>query len=136
MDKVFIKGLELFTLIGVYDFEREAKQRVIVDLTLTASLRLPGKTDNVEDTLDYGAIAQRLADIADTAQYQLLEALAEEMVVMILDEFAPVAVTLSINKPDILANASTVGITITRELAEHQLAAAQSNDSAFAPESN
>ena len=136
MDKVFIKGLALFTLIGVYDFEREAKQRVIVDLTLSASLRLPGKTDNVEDTLDYGAIAQRLADIADTAQYQLLEALAEEMVVMILDEFAPVAVTLSINKPDILPNASTVGITITRELAEHQLTVDQGNDSAVAPESN
>lgn len=114
MDKVYIKGLQLYTLIGVYDFEREAKQRVILDIELDANLQKAGHSDNVADTLDYGKIAQRLADIADTSSYHLLEALAEHMASVLLNEFDTQSVSLTINKPDILDNVSAVGICITR----------------------
>lgn len=114
MDTVFIKGLELYTLIGVYDFERDAKQRIFVDVEMSTNLRAAATSDNVSDTLDYGAIAQRLADIADTASYQLLEALAGEMITMILEEFAAESVTLTMHKPDILDNVDTVGIVLKR----------------------
>lgn len=118
MDKVYINGLVLYTLIGVYDFERHAKQRIIVDIEMSTDLRVPGKSDNVADTLDYGKIANRLADIADKTSYQLLEALGEHMISTILEEFSPTSVTLIINKPDILKNVSGVGIQITRCLAD------------------
>lgn len=114
MDKVFIKGLVLHTLIGVYDFERHAKQRLILDLEIDANLHAAGLSDNVADTLDYGAIAERLALIADHASYQLLEALGEEMTTMILTEFNASAVSLTINKPDILDNVEGVGIVLNR----------------------
>lgn len=114
MDKVYINGLQLYTLIGVYDFERHAKQRVIVDIELQANLKTPGKSDDVNDTLDYGKIAQRMADIADGASYQLLEALAEHMATTLLTEFTTDCVTLTLNKPDILDNVTAVGIQITR----------------------
>lgn len=114
MDKVYIKGLQLYTLIGVYDFERLAKQRVIIDLELQTDLHKAGCTDNVEDTLDYGKIAQRLTDIADTASFSLLEALGQKMADVLLAEFAVDTLSLTINKPDILDNVSAVGIHIVR----------------------
>jgi dihydroneopterin aldolase len=117
MDKVYIKGLQLYTLIGVYDFERLAKQRVIIDIELQTCLAQAGQSDNVSDTLDYGKIAGRLADIADTASYKLLEALGEHMAKMLLDEFTAQSVCLTINKPDILDNVTAVGIQIVRNRA-------------------
>jgi dihydroneopterin aldolase len=117
MDKVYINGLQLYTLIGVYDFERHAKQRVIVDIELQANLQKAGKSDQVTDTLDYGKIAERMAEIANNSSYQLLEALAENMANTILDEFATSSVTLTLNKPDILDNVMAVGIQIVRHQA-------------------
>lgn len=127
MDKVFIKGLELFTLIGVYDFERDAKQRILVDLELRTDLTPAGKSDNVADTLDYGAIANRLAEIADTASYKLLEALADEMIAVVLTEFAAQTVTLTIHKPDILNNVDTVGISLRRTLRNGKVIPVEAN---------
>ncbi|MDT0593406.1 dihydroneopterin aldolase [Glaciecola petra] len=115
MDTVFIEGLELETLIGVYEFERKAKQRIIVDLIMQGDLSQAAQSDNVKDTIDYGAVANCLAQICDMASYQLLEALAEEMATTILDKFAITTLTLKINKPDILNNVSAVGIQITRQ---------------------
>jgi dihydroneopterin aldolase len=117
MDKVYINGLVLYTLIGVYEFERHAKQRIIVDIEMSTDLQVSGKSDNVADTLDYGKVAECLAFIADSTSYQLLEALGEHMATAILTEFRPTSITLRINKPDILKNVSGVGISITRSLA-------------------
>ena len=118
MDKVYINGLVLYTLIGVYEFERHAKQRIIVDIEMSTDLQVSGKSDNVADTVDYGKVAERLAEIANETSYQLLEALGEHMATAILKEFSPKSITLTINKPDILKNVSGVGISITRSLAQ------------------
>lgn len=119
MDKVFIKGLELYTLIGVYDFERDAKQRIVIDLEIGTDLRAAGESDNVADTLDYGAIAERLASIAETAEYQLIEALAKEMLDTIMQEYSPASAMLTLHKPDILKNVLTVGITLSRSRSDY-----------------
>lgn len=118
MDRVYINGLVLHTLIGVYEFERHAKQRIIIDIEMCTDLRVSGKSDKVADTLDYGKVSDRLADIANNTSYQLLEALGEHMATTILEEFAPTSITLTINKPDILKNVSGVGIKITRCLVD------------------
>lgn len=118
MDKVYINGLVLHTLIGVYEFERHAKQRIIVDIEMCTNLKVPGESDNVVDTLDYAKVADCLRNIADNASYQLLEALGEDMARKILQEFAPTSITLTINKPDILENVSAVGVKITRNLVD------------------
>ena len=113
-DSVFIKGLELRSLIGVYEFERHSPQRVIVDLELAADLSLAGKSDKVEDTIDYGAVAEKLGEIATKSKFLLLEALGEAMSEALFDNFNISQLTLTLNKPDIIANAAGVGITIRR----------------------
>lgn len=114
MDLVKIQGLTVHALIGVYDFERHAKQRLILDVDMHTDLSLAASTDNVNNTIDYGKVAQRLADIAEGSSYLLLEALAKEMLDMIFSEFTPQKVTLTINKPDILKEAQNVAICMTR----------------------
>jgi dihydroneopterin aldolase len=82
---------------------------MVTDLSLAAS------TDDVKNTIDYGKVAQRLADVAGGSSYFLLEALAQEMLDMIFAEFNPHKVTLTVNKPDILKEAVNVAICMTRE---------------------
>ncbi len=115
MDLVKIQGLTVHALIGVFDFERHAKQRLILDVDMHTDLSLAAATDDVSNTIDYGKVAQRLAELANESSYFLLEALAKEMLDMIFDEFRPQKVTLTINKPDILKEAENVAISMTRE---------------------
>lgn len=115
MDKVIIQGLTLYSLIGVYDFERHEKQRVIVDVVLFTDLRAAAISDNVADTLDYGKVAMRLAQIADQSSFKLLEALANAMIETIFAEFAVQKLELQLSKPDILDNADSVGVCFHRE---------------------
>lgn len=115
MGKVFIQGLTLYSLIGVYDFERVEKQRVILDLELETDLSKAARTDDVSDTLDYGKLSQRLEEIANNSEFKLLEALADEMLNMIFTEFNPKHVRIVMHKPDILSNTKSVGIIIERD---------------------
>jgi dihydroneopterin aldolase len=114
MDLVKIQGLTVHALIGVYDFERHAKQRLILDVDMHTDLDLAASTDDVRNTIDYGKVAQRLADIASASSHFLLEALAKEMLDMICEEFNPHKVTLTVNKPDILKDAENVAISMSR----------------------
>ena len=106
MDKIHIEGLEVLALIGVYDWEREHQQRLIVDVELSADLSEAAQTDDVNNTLNYAQIAQGISDFAAKSQFKLIEALASHMVDWLLQSFPKLkTVRLKLSKPDILANA-------------------------------
>tara|TARA_R110002167_G_scaffold62341_11_gene176063 strand:- start:1439 stop:1816 length:378 start_codon:yes stop_codon:yes gene_type:complete len=116
MDKIHIEGLEVFALIGVYDWEREHQQRLIVDVELCADLSMAAQTDNVDNTLNYAQIAQGIKDFAAKSQFKLIEALASHMVDWLLQSFPMLKkVRLKLSKPDILANAKNVAVEFTKE---------------------
>ncbi|MGK0381695.1 MAG: dihydroneopterin aldolase [Flavobacteriales bacterium] len=116
MDKIHIEGLEVFALIGVYDWEREHQQRLIVDVELSADLSLAALTDDVNNTLNYAEIAQGISDFAANSQYKLIEALASQMLDWLLQSFPKLKkVRLKLSKPDILANAKNVAVEFTKE---------------------
>jgi dihydroneopterin aldolase len=116
MDKIHIEGLEVLTLIGVYDWEREHQQRILVDVELSADLSLAAKTDDVNNTLNYALIAQGINDFAANSENKLIEALASHMVDWLLQTFPMLkAVRLKLSKPDILANAKNVAVEFTKE---------------------
>jgi dihydroneopterin aldolase len=116
MDKIHIEGLEVFALIGVYDWEREHQQRLIVDVELSADLSLAALTDDVNNTLNYAEIAQGLSNFAAKSQYKLIEALASHMLDWLLHSFPKLKkVRLKLSKPDILANANNVAVEFTKE---------------------
>ncbi|BDX05284.1 dihydroneopterin aldolase [Planctobacterium marinum] len=114
MDKIIINGLLIDTIIGVYDWEREKSQRVILNLVLKTDLNLPMQSDNVADTIDYAAIVQRIEKLAEQHRPELLERFAELIFADLFSLFPLTEIQLQILKPDILQQVDTIGIEITR----------------------
>ncbi|MGO4891808.1 dihydroneopterin aldolase [Flavobacterium sp. W21_SRS_FM6] len=115
MDKIYIEGLEVFSLIGVYDWERVATQRLIVDITLFTDLSKAALSDNVGDTLNYADVANCVDKLAKSSEFELIEALAHAMLKAIFAQFPVTKITLKLSKPDILDNAQNVAVELTRE---------------------
>ncbi|WP_166269758.1 dihydroneopterin aldolase [Marinobacter caseinilyticus] len=113
-DKVLIEGLAVEAVIGVYDWEREVCQRLLIDLELVWDNRVPGASDQVADALDYAAVSHYVMEHFQTHQPQLLEAAAELLAQNIQSEFGVVGLRLTIRKPGAVAEAYSVGVSIER----------------------
>ncbi|MDX1392339.1 MAG: dihydroneopterin aldolase [Rheinheimera sp.] len=114
MDIVFIKQLQVDTVIGVYDWEKSIQQRLFLDLALTADLRHAAGTDDIKLTLDYAVIADKVTKLITAQPIELIETVAERVATMLLDEFATSKVEVTVNKPCALQQAQTVGVHIVR----------------------
>ena len=86
-DTVFIRGLKLVTVIGVYEWEREIQQELVLDIDLAWNITEPAATDDVSKALDYAAVTARLETFAAESQYQLVESFAEEAAKVLRNEF-------------------------------------------------
>ncbi len=114
MDSVFLRQLLIYTVIGIHDWEREIRQPLVLDLEMAADIRLAAQTDSITDALDYQAVAERLTDFVRSSSFQLLETLAEACAQLVLQEFGVRWLRLTVNKPDAIDNAQSVGVIIER----------------------
>lgn len=114
MDIVFIRDLRIDTTIGIYDWERQIRQPVVLDLDMGADIRRAAASDHIDDALNYKAVAKRLIRFVSEAEFQLVETLAEECARIVLDEFNVPWVRLTLNKKGALRGADGVGIVIER----------------------
>ena len=114
MDTVFIKGLKAASVIGCYDWERDIRQTLVIDLELKADFTRAAQTDALEDALDYAAISQRIIAVCDESRFQLLEALADHLAQLLLAEFAIAGLKMTITKPGAVSEADGVGVVIDR----------------------
>ncbi len=114
MDIVFINDLRIETIIGIYDWERKVKQTISLDLEMGADIRKSAKTDAIEDTLNYKAVAKRLIAFVGESEYQLVETLAEKITEIVLTEFNVPWIKLSVRKPGAVRNSRDVGVIIER----------------------
>lgn len=114
MDIVFIRELEIETVIGVYDWEREIKQLVVIDLEMGMDNRLPASTDNIDDALNYKAVGKRIISFIEASEFQLVETMAERVAEIVQNEFGVSWLKLQINKRGALRGAMDVGVIIER----------------------
>jgi len=114
MDTVFIEGLEIDALIGIYDWERRIRQVLRLDLELAFDNRIPAASDDIDDTLDYKAISKRLIDYVQQSNFQLVETLAEHCAALVLEEFPVTWLRLKLSKPGAVRGARAVGVSIER----------------------
>ena len=114
MDIVFIKQLQVDTVIGVYDWEKTIQQRLLLDLELVTDIRNAAQQDDIRQTLDYAVIAQRVIALITAQPLELIETVAERVAQLLLNEFATTQVKVSVQKPGALEQAETVGVTIVR----------------------
>ena len=114
MDIIFINDLTVETVIGIYDWEREIKQRVIFDIEMAGDCAKAAATDAVEDTLNYKAVSKRVIGFVEKSEFQLVETLAERVAQLIREEFSVPWVRLRANKRGALRGAVDVGVIIER----------------------
>jgi 7,8-dihydroneopterin aldolase/epimerase/oxygenase len=114
MDKVFIEGLEIEALIGIYDWERRIRQTLVFDLEMAFDNRVPAASDAIADTLDYKAVSKRLIAFVGSSDFGLVETLAERCAEIVLSEFAVSHLRLKLSKPGAVRGARAVGVVIER----------------------
>jgi 7,8-dihydroneopterin aldolase/epimerase/oxygenase len=114
MDIIFLRGLHIETIIGIYDWERESKQTVILDIEMATDTRKAAESDSIEDALDYKAVSKRLISLVEESQFFLVEKLSEEIAKILLNEFNIPWIRLTLNKKGAIRGASDVGIIIER----------------------
>ena len=114
MDIIFLHDLTIETIIGIYDWERKEKQSIILDLDMAADIPTAARSDSIEDTLNYKAVAKRLIDFVGDSQFQLVETLAERVADIVLSEFGVKWLRLRVNKKGAVRYAGDVGVIIER----------------------
>ena len=114
MDIIFLGGLEIKTIIGIYDWERETKQTVALDIEMAFDITKAAKSDNISDTLDYKAVSKRIISFVENSEFFLVEKLIEEIALIIRSEFNVPWVKIILNKKGAISGASDVGIIIER----------------------
>ena len=114
MDIVFLHGITVECVIGVWEWERRIKQVITIDLDMAADVRRAAGTDQLEDTLDYKAVAKRVMAFAGASEYQLVESLAEKVAGILLEEFGIPWCRVRLNKGRAVRGAQSVGVIIER----------------------
>jgi dihydroneopterin aldolase len=114
MDVVFLRGLRIETVIGIYDWEKEIRQPVILDLEMSTDVAVAAASDRIEDAVDYKAVSKRLKQFVGEGRFELVETLAERCAEIIRNEFGVRWVRLQVNKIGAVTGAQDVGVVIER----------------------
>lgn len=114
MDIIYIRELKIETVIGIYAWERQVKQAIILNLQMATDIRRAAATDQIEYTLNYKAVAKRLIEFVSHSEFQLVETLAEKIAEVVMTEFNVPWVRLELNKRGAVRGAKDVGILIER----------------------
>ena len=114
MDTIFINELKVKTKLGVPTWERMVAQTIILEIEIGYDLTKACKSDAIADTIDYGAVVNRIRETLAEHSFQLVEALAEHIAQLILKEFKAECVKVKVAKPAILLGLKALGVVIER----------------------
>lgn len=113
--KVFVKNLVLKMSVGIHDFEKRQKQRIVVNVEADTIDRHAFESDSIEDTVDYEHIVSGIKEIAEEGHINLLETFAARIAALCLEMPGVLTVDVMVEKPDIFPSADSVGVRIFRE---------------------
>ena len=114
MDVIFIEGLHAQTVIGIHQNELHRPQPVRLDIAAGIPRSLACRTDRIGDTIDYSHLRTALLELLATHKLRLLEALAEEMARLTLEDFGAHWVRVVLTKPVKFEDVAAVGVAIER----------------------
>lgn len=114
MDFIYIQDLKIVTGIGAYDWEKTVKQTLFLDIEIGVDVSKIAEKDELANTINYAAIADRLTAYLSEHRCQLLETLAEHIWQLLQQEFSVAQLRLKIRKLGIIPTAKEVGIVIER----------------------
>jgi len=119
-DHIEIKDLLLRTHIGATEQERRDRQDVLINLVLETDTQAAGRSDDINDTINYRTLNKRLIAHVEGTTFNLVEKLAEDLAALCLAEPRLRRVRVTVEKPGALRFARSVGVTIERERGDSQ----------------
>jgi dihydroneopterin aldolase len=119
VDKVFLRGLRVETVIGIWDWERRIKQTVSLDLEMATDVRRAADSDAIEAALNYKDVAKRVIQFIESSSFELVESLAEAVARIVVQEFRVPWVSVSVAKPGAVEGSRDVGIIIERRTEDY-----------------
>lgn len=114
MDKVIIRDLLVRGIIGVNDWERKRAQDILINITLFTNTSRAAETDNIADCVNYSTMSKRVQAHAESAQRLTVEALANDLAKICLEDKGVQKVVLRVEKPGAVRFAKSVGVEIER----------------------
>ena len=122
MDKIIIKGIEVFAFHGALSEENTLGQRFTIDITMKKNIRKACVNDTLEDTVHYGFVHDDVVNLTKNNKIKLIEKLAEELAKMIIEKYGVEEVTVSIEKPNAPINGifKYVAVEITRSKKDYE----------------
>ena len=115
MDKIFIHALKTEAIIGIFDWERQVKQTVVIDIEISADIAKAALSDSIHDTLNYKRIAKRVLAFVEESKFHLVETLAERIAMLLLEDFGIDWVSISLSKPGAIRSSRDVGVMLERD---------------------
>ena len=111
---VFVRDLDLMALIGIYDHEKVKPQRIVVNVDLSVQEAHGPMSDDIDHVVSYEIVVKKIEAIVAAGHVNLVETLAEKFAEACLRDKRVLAARVRIEKPDIIANARSVGVEIER----------------------
>jgi 7,8-dihydroneopterin aldolase/epimerase/oxygenase len=116
MDIIYIRGLSVDTTIGIFDWEQNIRQTLILDIEMAGDVHTAAQQDHIKATIDYEAVSIRVTKFVSSRSFQLIETVAEHVADILLNEFQIPWIRLSVSKPGAIKTADTVGVCIERSI--------------------
>lgn len=114
MDKVFIKDLKVRGILGIHDWERVTPRDIIINVTLYTDTRRAARTDDIADCVSYSDVARKVRAHAESAARMTVEALANDIAELCLQEPKVRKVVVRVDKPGAVPEAASVGVEVVR----------------------
>lgn len=113
-DTIFIKNLKVRGIIGINDWERKEKQDILINVSLVLNLEKAGKSDNIDDTVNYRTLTKEIIDLVEISQFFLVEKLISTILDLCLKQDIVEKAKVRVEKPMALRFAESVGVEIER----------------------
>jgi len=114
MAKIRITDLRLRTIIGTYDWERETKQEVVVNIVIDFDASKASVSDDLKDTLDYKAITEKIIKDMETSSFFLLEKLGRSILDIVMENVLVSEASVRVDKPNALRFADSVSVELNK----------------------
>jgi dihydroneopterin aldolase len=120
LDKIFIHALKTEAIVGIFDWERQVKQTVLIDIEFGGDIRKAALSDSIDDTLNYKGVAKRVLAFVEASRFHLVETLAEHIAMLILEDFGVPWVRIALSKPGAIRSSRDVGVILERQVQDLQ----------------
>ena len=114
MDKVFVKNILARGIIGINEWERDKPQDILINIDLYTEMRNEEVKDNIAEVIDYSKVTKKIISHAETAQRFTVEALAEDIAQICLEDPRVIKTTVRVEKPGAVRFSQSVGVEIER----------------------